>query len=65
MRTELSEPERNLEELSIVVYVEEPGVKEEFGLPRAIFVNGKEIFWGYEAPESGIGQAIVNAINCS
>lgn len=45
--------------------IEEPGVKEEFGLPRAIFVNGKEIFWGYEAPESGIRQAIVNAINCS
>lgn len=34
--------------------IEEPGVKENFSLPRAIFVDGKEIFWGYEAPESGI-----------
>jgi hypothetical protein len=45
--------------------IEEPGVKEEFGLPRAIFVNGKEIFWGYEAPESGIREAIAYAINCT
>lgn len=27
-------------------------------IPRAIFVNGKEIFWGYEAPREGIRKAI-------
>jgi hypothetical protein len=43
--------------------IEEQGVEEEFGLPRAIFVNGGEIFWGYEAPENGIRDAITNEIN--
>lgn len=28
------------------------------GIFRGIFVNGKEIFWGYEAPEEGIREAI-------
>jgi GNAT superfamily N-acetyltransferase len=31
--------------------------------PRAIFVNGKEIGWGYEAPKDGIREAISNALN--
>ena len=30
--------------------------------PRAIYVNGKEIFWGYEAPREGIRAAIDRAI---
>ncbi len=28
------------------------------GIYRGIFVNGEEIFWGYEAPEEGIREAI-------
>ena len=24
------------------------------GLPRAIFLNGREVFWGYEAPKDGL-----------
>ncbi len=32
-------------------------------IPRAIFVNGKEISWGYEAPREGIRKAITQALN--
>ncbi len=32
-------------------------------ISRAIFVNGKEISWGYEAPRDGIREAIIKAIN--
>jgi len=31
-------------------------------IPRAIFVNGKEISWGYEAPKEGIRAAINKAL---
>jgi GNAT superfamily N-acetyltransferase len=30
--------------------------------PRGIFVNGREIFWGYEAPREGIREAIAGAL---
>ncbi|KPK69737.1 hypothetical protein AMJ71_00970 [candidate division TA06 bacterium SM1_40] len=30
-------------------------------LPRGIFVNGREIWWGHEAPEEGIRKAILEA----
>ena len=30
--------------------------------PRGIFVNGKEIWWGYEAPKEGIRAAIEHAL---
>jgi hypothetical protein len=29
---------------------------------RGIFVNGREIYWGYEAPKEGIRQAIAQAL---
>jgi len=31
--------------------------------PRAIFINGKEIWWGYEAPKEGIRKAIRQAFS--
>jgi len=34
-----------------------------YQIPRAIFVNGKEIGWGYEAPKDGIREAISQALN--
>jgi len=34
-----------------------------FQTPRAIFVNGKEIWWGYEAPKEGIREAIRQALS--
>ncbi len=33
--------------------------------PRAIYVNGEEIFWGYEAPREGIRAAIDKALERS
>jgi GNAT superfamily N-acetyltransferase len=33
-----------------------------YEIPRAIFVNGKEIGWGYEAPKDGIREAISEAL---
>ncbi len=33
-----------------------------YEIPRAIFVNGKEIGWGYEAPKDGLRQAISEAL---
>jgi GNAT superfamily N-acetyltransferase len=36
-----------------------------YQLPRGIYVNGKEIFWGHEAPVSGIRDAIEKALVCS
>ncbi len=32
------------------------------GIPRAIYVNGQEIGWGYEAPKDGIRKAIEGAL---
>ena len=34
----------------------------EHQIPRAIYVNGSEIGWGYEAPRDGIGDAIRAAL---
>jgi len=34
-------------------------------LPRAIFVNGEEIGWGYEAPKEGIAEAVSKALGRS
>ena len=33
-----------------------------YQIPRAIFVNGREISWGYEAPREGIREAIAQAL---
>jgi len=43
----------------------EPVVLARSGLPRGIYVDGKEIFWGYEAPREGIREAIEKALNPS
>jgi len=32
-------------------------------IPRAIYVNGREIGWGYEAPKEGIRTAVVQALD--
>src|SRR4030042_367468 len=34
-----------------------------YQIPRAIFVNSKEIGWGYEAPKEGIRESISRALN--
>ncbi len=43
--------------------IDDEGARERFSLPRGIFVNGREIFWGYEAPREGIREAILRELN--
>jgi len=37
----------------------------QYQTPRAIYVNGEEVFWGYEAPREGIRAAIDEALERS
>jgi len=39
----------NLHELNASI----PGMRERFGIPRTIFINGVEKGWGYEIPHAG------------
>ena len=39
------------------------GVRDRYGLSRGIYVNGKEIFWGYEAPREGIRETVQQALD--
>jgi ribosomal protein S18 acetylase RimI-like enzyme len=38
------------------------GILRQYQLPRAIFIDGNEIGWGYEAPRNGIRNAIARAL---
>jgi GNAT superfamily N-acetyltransferase len=40
-------------------------VRDRYQLSRGIYVNGKEIFWGYEAPREGIREAVHRALTPS
>jgi len=42
---------------------DDPAILRRYQLPRGIFINGKEIGWGYEAPRDGIRKAISQALN--
>ena len=37
-------------------------IRERFELSRGIFINGRELFWGYEAPREGIREAVREAL---
>ncbi|MFX0212286.1 MAG: hypothetical protein ACFFDT_40310, partial [Candidatus Hodarchaeota archaeon] len=37
-------------------------VFEKYQISRAIFINGQEIGWGYNAPREGIREAIQDAL---
>jgi len=41
---------------------DDPDVLAEFGTARGIFVNGREIGWGYEAPKEGVRAALSEAL---
>jgi GNAT superfamily N-acetyltransferase len=41
---------------------DQPDILRQTQIPRAIFVNGVEIGWGYEAPREGIQSAIQDAL---
>lgn len=40
---------------------DDPDIRSKYGIFRAIFVNGKEIGWGYEAPKNGLRTKIREA----
>ena len=40
---------------------DERSILSRYQIPRGIFINGKEIWWGYEAPKEGIREAISKA----
>jgi len=37
-------------------------ILSRYQIPRGIFINGKEIWWGHEAPKEGIRESISNAL---
>jgi predicted N-acetyltransferase YhbS len=41
---------------------DDPTVLSPYQTPRGIFINGREIGWGYEAPKDGIRKAISQAL---
>lgn len=40
---------------------DDPGLRATYGVSRGIFVNGKEVGWGYEAPKDGLREKIREA----
>jgi len=50
---------------SVVVHeycADERSILSCYQIPRGIFINGKEIWWGHEAPKEGIREAISKAL---
>ena len=50
---------------SVVVHeycADERSILSRYQIPRGIFINGKEIWWGHEAPKEGIREAISKAL---
>ncbi len=40
----------------------DPAILHKYQLERGIYINGAEIFWGYDAPKEGIREAIEKAL---
>jgi len=50
---------------SVVVHeycADERSILSRYQIPRGIFINGKEIWWGHEAPKESIREAISKAL---
>jgi GNAT superfamily N-acetyltransferase len=41
---------------------DDPGILSRYGITRAIFINGREVDWGYEAPKDGLREEIRKAM---
>ena len=41
---------------------DDPAIRARYGIERAIFIDGQEVGWGYEAPKEGLREAIHNAM---
>jgi GNAT superfamily N-acetyltransferase len=44
---------------------DDPAIRERYGIYRAIFIDGTEVSWGYEAPKEGLRAAIREALERS
>jgi predicted GNAT family acetyltransferase len=42
---------------------DDPAMRARYGIGRAIFIDGKEVGWGYEAPKDGLREAIRKAMD--
>jgi GNAT superfamily N-acetyltransferase len=42
---------------------DDPAVRARYGVYRAIYVDGQEVSWGYEAPREGLRKAIQEAMS--
>ena len=40
---------------------DDPRIRDEYGISRGVFIDGKEIGWGYEAPKDGVRMEIRKA----
>ena len=41
---------------------DDPTVRARYGIYRAIYIDGREVGWGYGAPRDGLRQALREAI---
>jgi thiol-disulfide isomerase/thioredoxin len=41
---------------------DDPAIRARYGIYRAIFIHGREVSWGYEAPKEGLRAAIREAL---
>ena len=41
---------------------DDPAIRDRYGMERAIFIDGREVGWGYEAPKDGLREAIRQAM---
>lgn len=42
---------------------DDPAVRAQYGICRAIYIEGEEVGWGYEAPRDGLHEAIRKAMH--
>jgi hypothetical protein len=41
---------------------DDPEIRSRYGISRAIFIDGREVGWGYEAPKEGLREEITKAM---
>ncbi len=41
---------------------DDPSIRTRYGIARAVFINGTEVGWGYEAPKEGLREEIKKAM---
>ena len=41
---------------------DDPAIRDRYGIERAIYIDGREVGWGYEAPKDGLRETIRKAM---